>query len=245
MSRLSKIYFFFSDEFGIRGGGREFFFKKQLFLRAYVCVYNAYKTGFRMKKILIIFAHPAFQKSRINLKLTEAVRTLEGVTFHDLYENYPDFFIDVRREQKLLQQHDIIVWHHPFYWYSSPALLKEWMDLVLEHGFAYGLHGRALEGKKVLSVVTTGGRREVYSTEGRNEYTMNQFLVPFRQSVHLCRMEYLPPFVVHGSHTIKDSDISFYAQQYRKVLILLRDDVFNELDFPGVAYFNDIIDSYV
>ena len=36
---------------------------------------------------------------------------------------------------------DTIVFQFPFYWYSVPPLLKEWIDLVLEHGFAYGLEG--------------------------------------------------------------------------------------------------------
>ena len=31
------------------------------------------------------------------------------MTFHDLYEAYPDFDIDVRREQALLLAHDVIV----------------------------------------------------------------------------------------------------------------------------------------
>lgn len=195
-----------------------------------------------MKKILILFAHPAFQKSRINKKLINAVKNLDGITFNDLYENYPDFFIDVKREQQLLTQHDIIVWHHPFYWYNAPALLIEWMDLVLEHGFAYGIHGRALEGKNVLSVISTGGSKEVYSSEGRNHYTMNQFLVPFRQSVNLCRMNYLPPFIVHGSHTIQNNKIERHALEYRKALLLLRDNKLSKTDLEKAEYFNHLIE---
>ncbi|MGM0621705.1 MAG: NAD(P)H-dependent oxidoreductase [Bacteroidota bacterium] len=195
-----------------------------------------------MKKILILFAHPAFQKSRINKKLISAVKNLDGITFNDLYENYPDFFIDVKREQRLLTQHDIIVWHHPFYWYNAPALLIEWMDLVLEHGFAYGMHGRTLEGKSVLSVISTGGSKEVYSSAGRNHYSMNQFLVPFRQSVNLCRMNYLPPFVVHGSHTIKNDEIDNYAEKYKKALMLLRDNKLSKTKLENAEYLNNLID---
>jgi glutathione-regulated potassium-efflux system ancillary protein KefG len=148
----------------------------------------------------------------------------------------------VKREQRLLTQHDIIVWHHPFYWYNAPALLKEWMDLVLEHGFAYGMHGRALEGKSVLSVISTGGSKAVYSSEGRNHYTLNQFLVPFRQSANLCRMNYLPPYIVHGSHTIKNDEIEEHALNYRKVLLLLRDNKLSKTDLGKAEYFNNLID---
>jgi len=194
-----------------------------------------------MNKILILFAHPAFHKSRINRRLIGAVRGIKGVTLNDLYENYPDFFIDVNREKKMLLEHDIIIWHHPFYWYSSPAILKEWMDLVLEHGFAYGIDGRELEGKKVLSVVSTGGRKEVYSEKGRNHFSINQFLVPFKQSANLCRMDYLPPFVVHGSHTINGNDIEEYADQYQKLLIALRDDTLDEKVLRKTEYMNSLI----
>lgn len=193
-----------------------------------------------MKNILILFAHPAIEKSRINRVLIESVKDIEGVTVNDLYEHYPDFYIDIVREQQLLQLHDIIVWHHPFYWYNMPALLKEWFDLVLQHGFAYGLRGTALEGKKALSVISTGGRQEVYSETGRNQYTINQFLVPFRQSAILCRMEYLPPFVVHGSHTIDSKGINTYAENYKRLLTDLRDEKINREVFSHMEYLNEL-----
>jgi glutathione-regulated potassium-efflux system ancillary protein KefG len=195
----------------------------------------------KTNKILVLFAHPAFHKSRINSQMIERIRGIDGVTINDLYETYPDFYIDTKREKRLLTEHDIIVWHHPFYWYSSPAILKEWMDLVLEHGFAYGMEGRALEGKKALSVISTGGRKEVYSIEGRNKYTINQFLIPFRQSANLCRMEYLPPFVVHGSHTILNDEIEEYARLYRKAIIGLRDNAYSNYQLNDVEYLNDLI----
>ena len=118
------------------------------------------------RKVLILFAHPALQRSRVNARLVRAVQDLPGVTVNDLYERYPDFLIDVPREQDLLVEHDVVVFQHPMYWYSSPALLKEWQDLVLEYGFAYGAGGTALEGKILLNAVTCGARQEVYSRDG-------------------------------------------------------------------------------
>ena len=55
-----------------------------------------------MKRILILFAHPAYQRSRANKRLVDRIRNVEGVTFHDLYEVYPDFHIDAAEEQRLL-----------------------------------------------------------------------------------------------------------------------------------------------
>jgi glutathione-regulated potassium-efflux system ancillary protein KefG len=72
-----------------------------------------------MKKILVIFAHPAIHKSRIHRRLIDSLKNLNGITVNNLYENYPDFYIDIIKEQQLLIEHDIIVLQHPFYWYSS------------------------------------------------------------------------------------------------------------------------------
>ena len=75
-------------------------------------------------KILILFAHPVLERSRVNRRLLEAVADLPGVTVHDLYERYPTLNIDVEYEQALLLEHDIYVFQHPFYWYSAPAIAK-------------------------------------------------------------------------------------------------------------------------
>ena len=109
-----------------------------------------------MNRILILFAHPKFEQSRANKALVKMIENKEGVTFHDLYERYPDFNIDIISEKKLLAEHDVIVWHHPFYWYSCPPLMKQWMDVVLEFGWAYGANGTALQSKKCLNVITLG-----------------------------------------------------------------------------------------
>jgi glutathione-regulated potassium-efflux system ancillary protein KefG len=175
-------------------------------------------------RVLVLFAHPAFQKSRINLRLVAAVRALEGITFRDLYEEYPTFQIDVAREQELLVAHDIIVLQHPFYWYSCPALLKEWLDLVLEYGFAYGRGGDKLHGKTLLSAITTGGPEAAYSRSGLNHFTLPELLAPFEQTARLCGMTWLPPFAVHGTVRVEDpAQFDRDAVDYARILAALRD----------------------
>lgn len=171
-----------------------------------------------MKSILILFAHPKYEKSRANQILMQAVANQAGITVHDLYERYPDFNIDVKSEQALLQAHDVVVWHHPIYWYSCPPLLKQWIDLVLEVGWAYGKGGEQLRGKWILNAVTSGGSREVYQEEGRNRYTLRQFLAPFDQTAWLCHMQYLPPFAVQGTHRLSDAALEAAAAHYSDLL---------------------------
>ncbi len=194
------------------------------------------------KNILILFAHPALQSSKVNKVLLDAVRNVSNVLIHDLYECYPDLHINVQQEQRLLANHDIIVFQHPFYWYSSPAILKEWQDLVLEYGFAYGRTGTALRGKKLLTVTSTGGSLHGYSQEGHNRHTMREFLRPFEQTAVLCGMSYLPPFIVHGSHRFSsDEDIEPYAQDYRSLIEALRDGKLDEEHLAETDYLNDYL----
>jgi glutathione-regulated potassium-efflux system ancillary protein KefG len=192
--------------------------------------------------ILLLFVHPAYQNSRANRTLLDAVRPLEGLTVHDLYEEYPDFDIDVSREQQLLTQHDLIVFQHPFYWYSCPALLKEWLDLVLQYDFAYGPQGTALAGKRLLSAITTGGSRSAYQSQGYNRFTIRQFLAPFEQTANLYGMQYLPPFVAHGMHSRPaEAELAAHADMYRRGLEALSRD---ELDRDILAesyYLNDAL----
>jgi glutathione-regulated potassium-efflux system ancillary protein KefG len=193
-----------------------------------------------MARVLVLFAHPAFEKSRIHRRLLEAIGDLEAVTIHDLYESYPDFQIDVAAEQQRLLAHDVIVLQHPFYWYSAPALVKEYLDLVLEHGFAYGSSGRALEGKVLLNATTTGGPAGAYQPGGRNRFTMRQLLAPFDQTAVLCRMTYLAPFVLHGTLRIDTPEALTPAQrQYRRLIVGLRDGM---VDIPRASTLDHIND---
>ena len=182
-----------------------------------------------MSNVLLLFAHPVFQTSVLNRSLLDGITSMENVTVHDLYECYPNFMIDVRYEQSLLDAHDVIIFQHPFYWYSCPSLLKEWMDLVWEHGYAYGTEGRALKGKRFMSSITAGGVSKNYT----GELNIRNLLKPFEYSAKLCEMAYLPPFITFGGNKIKagnyDESLSanYLNNQVKKFKQLL-DDLIND-----------------
>lgn len=171
------------------------------------------------QRILLILIHPAFERSTVNRALLQAVQDLEHVTVHDLYQCYPDFFIDVDREQALLQDHDVIVFQHPFYWFSMPALLKEWQDLVLQFGFAFGPGKTQLKGKQWLNVVTTGGSEQTYSPDGRKKYTVEELLRPFECSAMMCEMNYLSPQIYHDVMNADRLKLQEMSEVYRQRLI--------------------------
>lgn len=192
-----------------------------------------------MRKILIVFAHPALEKSRVNKRLIEEAKVIDGVTFQDLYERYPEMDIEVKAEQKLLTEHDVVVFQYPFFLFGMPALLKEWMDLVLVHGWAFGRNGNALKGKWACHVITTGGSKASYSREGCNRFTMKELLAPLEQAANLCGMRYLPPFVIHGTNVMKPESINEHARHYHAMLRLLADETFDQSALKGMGYLND------
>ncbi len=175
-----------------------------------------------VKSVLIVHAHPAPHVSRANRALAQAARMLPDVTLHEIYNDYPGMFIDVRSEQELLLAHDIIVLQHPFYWYSMPALLKEWVDLVLEHGWAYGPGGERLLGKCWSHAISTGGARDTYSDTGSNRYPIEDYLRPLEQTARLCGMRWCEPFISHAPRVLGDVELAAEADRYCRWLDQLR-----------------------
>lgn len=178
-----------------------------------------------MARVLVLFAHPGQRHSRINSRLARTARDLEGITFIDLYARYPRFKIDIDAEQERLLAHDVLVLQFPIFWYSTPSLLKEWQDLVLEYRFAYGPGGDRLSGKYLLPAITAGGHEEAYTRAGKNHFPLRSMLVPLEQTAALCQMRYVPPFALFAAHAARDDGRGDgHAGRYRALLESLRDD---------------------
>ncbi|BDU35812.1 glutathione-regulated potassium-efflux system ancillary protein KefG [Vibrio nigripulchritudo ATCC 27043] len=171
-----------------------------------------------LPKILVIYVHPDPDNSVANQVMINQIRGLDHVTVHDLYAHYPDFFIDVAHEHQLLLDHDIIVFQHPLYMYSCPALLKEWMDRVLGKGFAFG-EGCALADKHWRSVITTGGAQDAFAASGYNKYPMQEILQPFELTALLCRMKWVEPLILYWARNTSDVERYQHAERYRHWLL--------------------------
>lgn len=186
---------------------------------------NAEADASARRRILVLFAHPSLDRSEVNRPLAQAAMHIDDVTFVDLYAEYPDLGIDIDREQARLLEHEVIVFMHPLYWYSTPAILKEWQDLVLEHGFAYGSKGTALHGKIFLNALTAGGLEAAYCAEGYNHFTIRELLHPLEQTAMLCGMVYLPPFALFGARSaVEEGRVDDHVSEWVRVLEALRDD---------------------
>tara|TARA_R110000751_G_scaffold288076_4_gene393377 strand:- start:239408 stop:240082 length:675 start_codon:yes stop_codon:yes gene_type:complete len=177
------------------------------------------------QKILVLFAHPGQRYSRANRDLSKAASGVDNVTLIDLYALYPRFKINIEVEQQRLLDHDVIVFQFPLLWYSVPALLKEWQDLVLEYGFAYGEGGDKLAGKCFTCVVTTGGPEEFYRVGGRNNFPLRDLLSPIEQTASLCGLRFVPPYALFAAHSAAGDDrLPRHVDGYKRLLEALRDD---------------------
>lgn len=194
------------------------------------------------KKILLLFAHPSMNRSQVNQPMFELAKSLDFVTAVDLYAEYPRFNIDIDTEQKRLREHDIIVFQFPFYWYSTPSLLKEWQDLVLEYGFAYGSEGNALHGKTFICALTAGGKEEAYRAQGYNHFTVRELLQPLEQTATLTGMKYLPPFALFSSRSYKVADVlDNHLNQWRCLLEKLSRSELDLSNISDLTTINDLI----
>lgn len=199
-----------------------------------------------MNKILIIFAHPAKKRSKINKELLAAIKNIEGVTLNDLYANYPDFLFDVKREQQLCEEHDVIIFQHPLYWYSIPSIMKEWQDLVLEHGWAYGSTGLALKDKLFMQAFTAGGDADTYTKEGINGFTITELTTPLRGMAKLCNMKWVPPFAIHGiHHGMSQEQVTHHSENYRKLVLALRDGRLKINELGDIEFMCENLDSLI
>lgn len=194
-----------------------------------------------MARVLVLFAHPALEKSRVHQRLVGQVPEHPDLTFHDLYEAYPRLDVDVAHEQELLLHHDVIVLQFPFYWYSTPPMLKQWQDLVLEHGWAYGSRGTALVGKTLLCALSAGGPESAYSASGYNGFSVRELLAPVERTAILCGMTYLPPWIVYGTHRLGATDIEQAGVSFRRLLEGLLEERVPAADVAGARHLNGLV----
>ncbi|TCS78152.1 NAD(P)H-dependent oxidoreductase [Pectinatus cerevisiiphilus] len=167
-------------------------------------------------KTLVILAHPNIEKSRVNkVWKQELCQYQNEITVHELYKEYPDWKIDVAREQQLLEAHDHIILQFPLYWYSYPPLLKKWLDDVFTHGWAYGSKGKKLQGKRFGLAISIGDKKENYSPTGTVKFTVDEVFIPFKASMIHVGAVMLPYFALFGSSfQVSDKEIEQSAKDY-------------------------------
>ena len=126
-----------------------------------------------LKKIVVIMAHPNMEASVLNKNIKKELSEVENIVYKDLTSLYGDFKIDIEKEQDDIKDADKIVFQFPMQWYSSPAILKQYVDEVFSYGFVYEVdengifQALSLKGKEFQMIVTMGAQKESFEGEGR------------------------------------------------------------------------------
>jgi glutathione-regulated potassium-efflux system ancillary protein KefF len=168
-------------------------------------------------RALVVFADPALHRSRISRCVGEAARSLPGVEVHDLYELYPDFFIDARRERQLVKQARLLVFVFQLGWYGMPSLLKEWFDTVFRPEWEQEGSQRLL-GKACWAAVACNSQPEDYRVGGRHGRPLLDFLLPLEQTARACGMRWIAPHVFYGADRADPAAASAHAAALRELL---------------------------
>jgi glutathione-regulated potassium-efflux system ancillary protein KefF len=149
-------------------------------------------------RALVVFADPSLHRSRISRRVADACASLPGVRVQDLYQLYPDFYIDVRRERALLKGAPLVVFVFQLHWYAMPALLKEWFESVVKPEWAQR-EPRRLQGKTAFAAVACASLETDYRPGGLHGRPLADFLAPLEQSVKACGMAWMDPHVFYGA----------------------------------------------
>ena len=177
-----------------------------------------------MKNILVVSGHTHLNDSVANKNILEELKKLlPNAEFDLLSELYPNYKIDVKKEQEKLIKADIIVLQYPLFWYSMPSLLEKWMEDTFVFGFSHGDNGDKLKGKKLIVSLTTGAPEEIIGSN------IEDCLHPIKKACGMCQLEYCGAIKTHGvSYQIrqdKGKEIVDKAKRHAMELI----DIINKI----------------
>lgn len=137
---------------------------------------------------------------------------------------------DVKAEQEKLLWADFVIFQFPLWWFSTPAILKGWIERVYSCGFAYGVgehsdkrwgdrygEGR-MSGKRAMLLVTTGGWADHYSARGING-PIDDLLFPITHGVLFYPgFSVLPSLVAYRVDRYTDEQFNAFVSELRERL---------------------------
>ena len=148
---------------------------------------------------------------------------------------------DILEEIEKVLWCDLLILNFPLFWFSTPAILKGWIDRVLISGLTYGgkrFYDRGgLRGRKAMIILTMGGRAHMLADDGIHG-SLNDMLRPLlRGTLYYTGLSILPPFVAWHVPYISDDARKDYLKAYEERLGQLDD--LEPLTFPSLDEFDD------
>lgn len=172
-------------------------------------------------KILYVYAHPNPQS--LNGAIHQhGVSALENACHEVVVSNLYAEPFEAASELKKITDADHIILQFPLWWFSMPAIMKDWLDRVLLKGFAYDdgktfAHG-LLRGKTASLTVTAQSPESAYRHDGTHGASLQEFLLPIHHTLRFTGIEPLDPFVVYGAFELSQERKEKIMSDYRSYL---------------------------
>lgn len=133
----------------------------------------------------------------------------DNITYMNLCETYKDFNFDIPKEQERLSSYDRIVFQFPIFWYSSPGILKTYVDSVFTYGFAYGSKGNALKDNEFMMCVTAGANEE-----DLKDFTIDECLKGYELTAKYCKMKTLKTYAFYNAGDSSEDELKEGAKNF-------------------------------
>lgn len=164
----------------------------------------------------LLYAHPYGRHSYVNQYLIKAIQSVPNLEVVDLYQAFPDFYINVQQQQRQLQKNAVIILQFPIQAGFPPALLVQYLHKIFCQGWAFGVNKQQQPtqalANKTLFVVLSGVEAESVPSSA------DLVLPPLRQLASRCGMHFAPPILVPPRHLLAESELSLLASQYQQDL---------------------------
>lgn len=148
-------------------------------------------------KTLIIVAHPEVDNSPtqqfLQASLPKLTNADDQVIWHDLTAVLAASNWQRDAELTLLKQAQRIIWQFPLYWYSAPAILKQWQEAVFTGEVS---QYEFLAGKELGLVVSLGEKLANYQAGAREQFTISEILRPDQAFAQKLGWHYLTPLII-------------------------------------------------
>jgi len=148
---------------------------------------------------------------------------------------------DIRYELDKLMQCDLLVLNFPLFWFSTPAILKGWIDRVLVSGTVYGgkrFYDRGgLRGKRALVSVTLGGQEHMFGSEGVHGPLEGMLKHLLQGTLAYTGLDVLPPFVAWHVPYVTNDDRVAMLKAWRERILSLEEET--PLSFPSLNDFDE------
>lgn len=129
---------------------------------------------------------------------------------------------DIQHELEKLVWCDLLILNFPVFWFSTPAILKGWIDRVLISGLCYGgmrFYDRGgMRGKKAMATITLGGRPHMFGQNAIHGELEDMLRHLLRGTLAYTGFDVLPPFVGYHVPYIGDNERGRILDDYEDCL---------------------------